>query len=194
MAMDGNGEVVDVGISSLWRERVGGECLAAALFEATTRAAFQVRTSSAAAQASALPPSLSEQVAAAYAAMPPEQGREAMYRTADLVRKVMTETTERLERLRAMNESQYAGTDERRRVTVVVLPSRVVRSITVDETWQVSVTTERLVNAVREAFRSAYSKLEAARADVAGEGAATVQLRTIISGSDGLRRWLREER
>jgi DNA-binding protein YbaB len=156
ITLDHTGQVDEIHLPSRWRDQLDSAQLSDALVKAWLDAAergqveppnswtnFQVKLS--------------------------EPGEDdALQGVAEKCRQVLIEAAKRMDRDRAISSVDHTGADARRHVVVTLGWDAAPRSITLDDKWLASVSTDRLVDTIREAFEAAHTSLAIARAPAEG--------------------------
>jgi DNA-binding protein YbaB len=158
---DATGRVSGIEISTSWRTKLGAERICQALTEASLRAALaSVRASKPSSGSEQRPESDN---GAKFEGLSAEAADEVLFRAAEDLRSARIRIMEQRERRRELATTPFRGSDERHRVTVTLDFSGAVMSVSADEEWLASASTERLTGAIREAFESAYQAIDITR-------------------------------
>jgi hypothetical protein len=196
----GFGRVIDIRLSALWRDKLGATGLGDALIFAISAARVRYLESwfegargedgaQSTSPAETFPPE-------ALRGLTPHEQREAWHRIADLLNAVTAEAAATRERIQRANVDKptYAGSDDSRKVSVVLNAAAVLSGLTIDDKWLASASTERVVNGLRDAFDSAYRAFDqAAGSDPATATPVADRAPVLASDTKHLVRWLRQE-
>ncbi|MEQ7008139.1 hypothetical protein ABN028_18370 [Actinopolymorpha sp. B17G11] len=136
----------------------------------------------------------------ALAGLTPEAQREAWHRVADLLESVNSEAAATISRLQSTtadgpdSHPGHTGSDDRRNVSVTLNASGAISGLTLSEKWLGSASTERVVEALLEAFQAAYESLDAVPGyDQPSQTPAADRIMALTNDPARLARWLRQE-
>jgi hypothetical protein len=196
-----SGRLTNVALTTRWRDKVGVAGMAEAVMYAVIKARLSYLDSRTNVPEDHPSPATGPLLEPdALAGLTPERQREAWHRVADLLESVNSEAATAIGRLQSTtadgtdSHPGHTGSDDRQNISVTLNPSGAMSGLTLNEKWLGSASTERVVEALREAFQAAYDSLDGAP----GSGQPTAMPatdRTIALTSDPARlaRWLRQE-
>ncbi|WP_147304594.1 hypothetical protein [Thermasporomyces composti] len=189
-----SGRVVDFRLSALWRDKVGVAGFTDALASAVTKARLsylEAVTTKPGDRDQSTPSVLS---AEDWERLPLGQQLAALGRLTDLLDAVTTEAAHVLQCGQPNPTVDYAGSDPRHVVRITLNVSGALVRLTIAEDWLAGASTARVVQAVKDAFESAYASLDSAHEPaLATATPAADRVLALASNPQVLRGWLRQE-